>query len=136
MREDEQRATIRTTEDDVDRALRHIDLRNLHTGGVEDEYLPVGNVHVASFINGNALATPIGKGLQIAERAIFTDHGAGGAVFRRTADVNALAGDGANEAIGIEIVGEAPARGIRGPLLEYPAGGQEHTAIRGNILPP
>jgi len=62
MGKNEKRAPINTAKHDVDRALWYIDLADQFPRCVEDKYLPVGYVHVASAIHCNALAAALRKG--------------------------------------------------------------------------
>jgi len=112
--EDEKRMVARTAEDDVDGALGNVDLGDWPSGWVVDEDLAVGDIDIAPAVDGDALAAAVGEGLEIGERAVGVDLGAVGAVLCLAANVDALAGLGGDETVGVEIVGESPAQGVRG----------------------
>src|SRR5579863_4953918 len=125
MGEDEQRSAIGAAEDDVDGPLGYVDAANLPARRTVNEDLPVGDVYVASAIDCHAFSAAIGKDSQIAQRAVSAGQRAVGAVFRLAGDIDTLAGNGAEEAGGIEIVGEAPAAIVRRALLKHAKRGEK-----------
>ena len=64
MRKNEERVVIRTSEDQLQRSLRHIDLRNLMPVLRVDKDLPVGDVDIPPRIDGYALASSLRERLQ------------------------------------------------------------------------
>jgi len=109
MGEDEKRFPICATEDELQWALGHIDLRNLLAGWRVDKNLAVGNVNVAVAVDRYTFASTVRKDLEIGKRAIGIHLGVVGDVFRLAADIDALARLGGEETVGVEVVAEAPA---------------------------
>ena len=66
VREDEERAAVRSAEHDLDRTLGHIDPADGPARLVVDEDLSVRDVDVARAIRGDALAAALGERLKIA----------------------------------------------------------------------
>src|SRR5579863_6947921 len=129
--EDEERFAIRAAEDELQRSLGHIDLRNLPARRRVDEDLSVGNVDIAAAIDRDALAAALRKRLQVRECAVRVRSRAVGDVLGLAGHINALARMRVEKSVSVEIVAESPAGDIvRRTLLEDAARGQKYAVIR------
>ena len=63
MREDEERFAVRAAEDELQRALGHVDLRDLLALGRVDKDLAVGDIDIAVAVGGDTLAAALREGL-------------------------------------------------------------------------
>ena len=70
MRKDEERFSIRAAEDELQRTLGHIDLRDLLAGWRVDEDLAVGDINIAVAVDGYTFASTLRKSLEICECAV------------------------------------------------------------------
>jgi hypothetical protein len=91
VREDEEGFAVRAAENELQRALGNVDLRNRLARGREDEDLAVGDIDIALAIDGDTLAAALGEGFEVSERAVGVYFGAVRDVFRFAADINVLA---------------------------------------------
>ena len=130
MRKNEERPVVGSSEDQLQRPLRHIDFCNLPPVVGVDENLAIGHIHVPARVHGHALASSLREGLQFREGPVRFHPRAVGNVLRLTADIHLLSWLCDDEPIRIEVVAESPTRRvICRTLLEHPSGGQKYAAI-------
>src|SRR4051812_1025766 len=136
MPEDVERAAIGSAEDQLYGPLGNVDAANRLAVARVNEDLTVGDIDIAGAIGNGALAAAFRERLQIAERAAGLHGRAIGAVLGAARHVDALAGPGGDQSVGIEVVRPSPAgrvhSGIRvvGRLSEHAAERQHETAVR------
>src|ERR1700691_5729838 len=103
MREDEERFSIRTTEDELQWTLGYVDLCDLLAGRRVDENLAIGYIDIAIPVDCDTFASAVRKGLEICERAVRVHLGVVGDVFRLAADIDALAWYDGEETISVKV---------------------------------
>src|ERR1035441_6225890 len=90
--ENEQSATVNAAKDDINRTLWHVDLADQFPRWVVDENLPVGNIHIAFAVDGDALTAALSERLEVTQRAVGSDPCVVGTIFRCAADIDPLTG--------------------------------------------
>ncbi len=108
MREDEERLSIGAAENELQRTLGNVDLRDLLADRRVDEDLAIGYIDIFVVVDGYTLASTLRERLEICKCAVRVHLGVVGDVFRLAADIDALARLGGEETVGVEVVAEAP----------------------------
>ena len=70
---DEQNSAVPTTKDEAGGALRNFNGVDVFAGGIKNEDLAGGNIHIAMRIYGNVLAALLGKQSRLGERPVGTN---------------------------------------------------------------
>jgi len=91
MREDEERFSIGAAENELQRTLGNVDLRDLLAGRRVDEDLAISYIDIPVAVDGYTFASTLREGLEICECAVSVHLGVVGDVFRLAADIDAPA---------------------------------------------
>ena len=117
MREDEQGPPVRSSEQDLQWAVGHVDAADRAAVARVDEHLTVRDVDAAPIVDRDALAAAIGEAREAGQRAARPDRAAVGRVLRAVGDEQLLTGLRGDESVGDEPARPAPADMIGRALL-------------------